>query len=351
MLKKKNLRPLADSVVVRSVLSILLALLVASIFILLVGKSPVLAFSSLAKGAFGNGRAVANTINKAVPLIFTGLAAAFAFKSGMLNIGIEGQLHMGALLSIVIALNMPPSAPPFLVILLCILGGIAGGMMWGALTGILKERFKIHEVIVAILLNYIAIQFVSYMINYPLKCKEGLPETEMIPQQFRFLTLVDRTQLSSNVFMALAAVVIAYLLINKTILGYKIRAVGSNPTAAAAGGIGVSGIAILSMALSGGLGGLAGTAEVLGTYGKLFDGFSSNVGFTGLAVAVLAGNNPFVVILTGLLFGIMDSGARQMNIRAGLSADMVIVIQGLVIFFVATPQIFNFLKARRREKK
>lgn len=101
MLKKKNLRPLADSVVVRSVLSILLALLVASIFILLVGKSPVLAFSSLAKGAFGNGRAVANTINKAVPLIFTGLAAAFAFKSGMLNIGIEGQLHMGALLSIV----------------------------------------------------------------------------------------------------------------------------------------------------------------------------------------------------------------------------------------------------------
>jgi ABC-type uncharacterized transport system permease subunit len=169
MLKKKNLRPLADSVVVRSVLSILLALLVASIFILLVGKSPVLAFSSLAKGAFGNGRAVANTINKAVPLIFTGLAAAFAFKSGMLNIGIEGQLHMGALLSIVIALNMPPGAPPFLVILLCILGGIAGGMMWGALTGILKERFKIHEVIVAILLNYIAIQFVSYMINYPLK--------------------------------------------------------------------------------------------------------------------------------------------------------------------------------------
>jgi simple sugar transport system permease protein len=335
---------LADSTVLRSLLSIILAMLFASLFILMVGKSPVLAFSSLARGAFGNFRAFANTINKAIPLIFTGLAAALAFKSGLMNIGIEGQMYIGALCSVFIALKMPGGTPGILVILLCILGGMSGGACWGALIGFLKTKFRIHEVIVAILLNYIAIHFVSYIVNYPLQSAAGLPETDMISRQFRFPVLIARTQFSASVFLALAAVIAAYLLIYKTIMGYQIRAVGSNAGAAAAGGIKVSVISVITMAASGVLGGLAGTAEVLGTYGKLFEGFSSNAGFTGLAVAVLAGNNPFVVILTGLLFGIMDSGARQMSIRAGLSADMVILIQGLVIFFVATPEIFRFLK-------
>ena len=351
MTEQKKRKNLVDSPVIRSILSIIMALALASVFILLVGKSPMLAFSSLANGAFGNVRAIANTLNKTVPLIFTGLAAAFAFKSGLLNIGIEGQLHMGALLSISIALNVPPETAPLLVIALCIFGGMLGGMLWGALTGFLKVKFQIHEVIVAILLNYIAIEFVSYMINYPLQTSAGLPETEKIADQFRFPNLIERTQFSANIFMALAAIILVYIIIEKTIVGYKIRAVGSNSTAAAAGGIGVSGIAVLSMALSGMLGGLAGTAEALGTYGKLFDGFSSNVGFTGLAVAVLANNNPVVIIFTALLFGIMDSGARQMSIKAGLSADMVVVIQGLVIFFVSTPRIFDFLKQRRKEAR
>jgi simple sugar transport system permease protein len=338
-----------DNTVVRSLLSIITAIFIASLFIMLVGKSPSLAFASLAKGAFGNPRAIANTINKAIPLIFTGLAAGFAFKSGLLNIGIEGQMHIGALLSVLTALKIPSQTPPVLVIGLCIIGGIAGGTIWGTLTGFLKARFKVHEVIIAILLNYIAINFVSYIVNYPLQSAAGLPETDMIPSQFRFPILISRTQLSANIFLALAAVAASYILIFKTMLGYKIRAVGSNAGAAEAGGIGVSLIAVLSMAISGALGGLAGTAEVLGTYGKLFDGFSGNAGFTGLAVAVLAGNNPLFIIITGLFFGIMDSGARQMSIRAGLSADMVIVIQGLVIFFVATPEIFRFLKFMRKK--
>jgi simple sugar transport system permease protein len=335
---------LADNTAVRSFLSILLAILVASLFILIVGKSPVLAFSSLARGAFGNSRAIANTINKSIPLIFTGLAAGFAFKAGLLNIGVEGQMYMGALLSVFIALKIPVTTPAPLVGALCISGGILGGALWGSLTGYLKTRFRIHEVIVAILLNYIAINFVSYIVNYPLQTPAGLPETDLIPVQFRFPVLIPRTQLSASLFMVLVAVAVTYVIITKTFLGYKIRAVGSNPGAAEAGGINVPVIAVLSMTISGALGGLAGTAEVLGTYGKLFEGFTSNAGFTGLAVAVLAGNNPIFIIITGLFFGIMDSGARQMSIRAGLSADMVTVIQGLVIFFVATPEIFRFLK-------
>lgn len=349
-IKKPDIYALLESVVVRSLLSIVLSMLIASVFILAMGKSPTLAFGSLLQGSLGSVKAIANTLNKAVPLIIAGLAAGFAFKSGLLNIGIEGQLHIGALLSILTAMNVPPTAPRLLVIPLCLLAGMAGGMLWGALIGFLKVKCNINEVIVAILLNYIALEFVSYMINYPLKSQAKLPETDMIPAQFRFGTLVERTQLSASLFVALGAAVVVYIIIKKTMLGYKLRAVGDNLTAAQAGGIGVTGMTVLAMAMSGAIGGLAGTTELLGTYGKLFDGFSGNCGFTGLAVAVLANNNPFVIILTGLLFGIMDSGARMMSIKAGLSSNMVVVIQALVIFFVATPGIFEFVKKRRKSK-
>jgi simple sugar transport system permease protein len=338
---------LAGNAVVRSALSIMLAIIISSLFILAVGKSPALAFSSLARGAFGNPRAAANTLNKSIPLIFNGLAAAIALKSGLLNIGMEGQMYIGALCSTAIALKMPLSSPGALVIFLCILGACAGGALWGAITGFLKVKFKIHEVIIAILLNYVAINFVSYMVNYTFQSAAKLPETDMVAPHFRYPILISRTQLSASVFLAISAVIVCWIFINKSMLGYKLRAVGGNFSAAQAGGINVSFVTVLAMGISGAVAGLAGNAEALGTYGKLFDGFSGNAGFTGLAVAVLAGNNPVFVVITGLLFGILDSGARQMSIRAGLSADMVIVIQGLVIFFVATPKLFDFLKSRK----
>lgn len=337
-----------DNVVLRSFLSILLSFLIASIFILAVGKSPILAFSALLKGSMGNLNAIANTLNKSVPLIITGLAAGFAFKSGLLNIGIEGQLHIGALFSIITALALPKSMNNILGIVVCIMSGMVGGMLWGTVIGVLKVKCNINEVIIAILLNYIAIGLTSYMVNYPLQSSVGLPETDQISEGLRFASLVPKTQLSTSLFMALFLVVVVYIIINKTSVGFKLRAVGDNASAAKAGGINVMFLSVMSMSISGMIGGLAGTAEALGTYGKLFDGFSGNCGFTGLAVAVLANNNPFVIILTGILFGIMDSGARTMSIRAGLSTDMIVVIQGLVIFFVATPEIFSFLKKRKR---
>ena len=350
-LKDYDLDRILDSVVLRSVLSILLSLMIASIFILAVGKSPVLALSSLLKGSMGNLNAIANTLNKSVPLIITGLAAGFAFKSGLLNIGIEGQLHIGALFSIVTAFALPECLNNGIGILFCIISGMIGGMIWGTIIGVLKVKCNINEVIIAILLNYIAIGITSYMINYPLQSSADLPETEQVSDGLRFATLVPRTQLSTSLIMALVLVVIVYIIINKTSLGFKLRAVGDNATAARAGGINVMFLSVMSMAISGMIGGLAGTAEALGTYGKLFDGFSGNCGFTGLAVAVLANNNPFIIILTGILFGIMNSGARTMSIRAGLSSDMIVVIQGLVIFFVATPGIFSFLKKKRKGNK
>ncbi|SUB75504.1 ABC transporter permease [Peptoniphilus indolicus] len=346
----KNLSK-ARSTVLISIFSILLSISIASILILAVGKSPILAFSSLLKGALGSHTAIANTFNKTVPLVIAGLACSFAFKGGILNIGVEGQIHIGAIFAYTVLYFIPNTTPPIVAILLALFASILGGMLWGGLIGTLKVNLKINEVIIAILLNYIAIEFTSYMINYPFISSARLPETEMISKNFRFLTLVKSTQFSASVFIAFIAVLVTYIVINKTVMGYKIRAVGDNYGAALAGGISVNKTVIITMLISGAIGGLIGATELMGTYGKLFNGFSGNVGFTGLAVAVLANNNPLIVILSGLLFGIMDSGARMMNIRAGLSANMVVVIQGLVIFFIATPGIFEFVTKKRRIKK
>ncbi len=336
--------------IIISTLSIILSLVIASIFIILVGKSPFIAFNALIKGSLGSTRAIANTLNKSVPIIIAGLACGFAFKGGMLNIGVEGQLHIGAVLAFIVSYYSPDYVPAFLVIILTIMASSIGGMIWGGIIGLLKVKLKINEVIIAILLNYIAIGFASYMINYPFISDARLPETNLINSKFRFPILIESTQFSLSIIVAIIGIIIMYFIISKTILGFKIRAVGDNQTSSEAGGIEVNKVIILTMMISGALGGLIGATELLGTYGKIFDGFSNNVGFTGLAVAVLAGNNPFGIILSGLLFGIMDSGSRLMSIKSGLSANMVIVIQGLVIFFIATPGIFQFINKRRFKK-
>lgn len=294
LIKSINIKKTRDSILI-SMMSILLSLMVASLLILLVGKSPTLAFSSLIKGAFGNPKAIANTLNKTVPLMISGLACALAFKGGMLNIGVEGQLHIGAIFAFVVAYYSPEWIPSTLVILFTIVASAIGGMIWGGIIGVLKVKLKINEVIIAILLNYIAISFASYMINYPFISNARLPETNSIKPSLRFPSLMKSTQFSMSIFVALIAIVVVYIIINRTVLGYKIRSVGDNIGSSQAGGIAVNKVMITTMMISGAVGGLIGSTELLGTYGKLFDGFSGNVGFTGLAIAVLAGNNPFVI--------------------------------------------------------
>lgn len=330
-----------------STLSISLAILISSLFILLVGKSPIVAFSSLMKGSLGNLKNLANTLNKSIPLIIAGLAASVAFKAGLLNIGIEGQLHIAAIFGYIATVIIPASIPYPITILLVMLSSMVGGAIWGAITGVLRVRLRINEVIIAILLNYMAIHIASYMINYPFISSSRLPETEAIPEKFRLSNLIFGTQLNTSIFLMLILVVLIYILIFKTKLGYEIRAVGDNYFAAQAGGISVNKIIIIAMAISGLVAGVIGFTQMTGTYGKLFDGFSGGVGFTGLAVCFLAKSNPFVIIFTGLLFGILDSGARLMSIKAGLSPNMIIFIQGLVIFFIATPKLFDFIVRRK----
>ena len=342
---KQTLRDLGTSVA-----AILLSLLVSAVIMLIARYNPIDAFSAMLDGAFGSRNAIANTLAKATPLIFVGLACAFANKGGVFNIGGEGQLYMGAFFAAITGLAMQ-GMPRLVVIVTCLLvGAIAGGLV-GAFNGFLKAKLQINEVIVAIMLNYICKFLTSHYVNGPLK-EEGsqTAKTVAIGDQYMLSKLVPKTQLTTALVIALVLVVVLYFFFEKTRMGYNIRAVGENPRAAQAAGIAMSGTVVLTMGISGALAGLAGATEVFGKLGRFVDLFSPGYGFTGIAVAVLGRNNPFAVLLSALLFGIIDAGSMKMSYVAGVSTSMISVMQGLVILFVATPNLVKSLKMKKGGK-
>lgn len=334
-----------------SVAAIVLSLVIAALIMLIAGYDPIQAYSAMLDGAFGSRNSIANTLAKSTPLIFVGLACAYANKGGIFNIGGEGQLYMGAFVSAIVALAMD-GAPRLLVIVTAIIVGMLAGGLVGAFNGFLKAKLQINEVIVAIMLNYIMRFFTSYWVNGPLK-EEGAQtaQTESLNEIYMFTKLIPKTQLTTAFIIAVIAVVLVYFFFEKTRAGYNIRAVGENPLAAQASGIPMSFTIVMTMAVSGAFAGLAGMTEVFGKTGNFIDGFSPGYGFTGIAVAFLGKNNPFGVLLGALLFGIIEAGSMKMSYKAGVSTSMINVMQGLVILFVATPQLVMFFKKRNGGKK
>lgn len=332
----------------QSLVAVLLAVVIGGILIALTGESPFTAYAELIKGAFGNQAAVANTISKTIPLVFTGLSVAITARCGMLNIGAEGQLHLGAMAAALLGLTLG-GVPRAIAIPLCIFAGFLGGVLGGGIAGVLSARFRISEVIVAIMLNYVFRLFTSYLAGEPFKSEGAVVQTEMMPENTQMFKLVGRTQLTTALYVAILAVLLLYVLLWKTPMGYKLRAVGANPDAAAAAGINRSRYMTLTMGLSGGLAGLAGATEVMGKYHRFIEGFSPSFGFTGIAVAILGRNHPFGVVLTAFLFGILDTGALRMARVTNVSSNLVTVIQSLVIISVAAPELIGYFTKRRRK--
>ena len=323
--------------------AVVLSLLLATVVMLIAGYDPLRAFGAMLNGAFGSANAIANTLSKSIPLMFTGFAVAVANKGGIFNIGGEGQLYLAALASAVTALWLN-GLPRIVVLAAAILAGMVAGGAVGALIGVIKAKMRINEVIVAIMINYIVSLFTSYMVNGPLKAENSMTaQSEAISNNYLFATIIPRSQLTTALYLGLAFAVLIFFLFRSTRVGFNIRAVGENPNAAASSGINIAATTIGVMAFSGMLAGLAGVTEVLGKYGRFIDGFSPGFGFTGIAVAVLGSNNPFGILLTSLLFGALEAGSMKMSYVANVSTNMVMVIQGLVILFVATPEIVSQL--------
>jgi len=333
-----------------SLISILFSFLLAAIIMLVMGYDPLKAYFYLFEGAFGSSYAISLTLSKSVPLIFVGLAVGFAIQGGLFNIGGEGQIYIGGFTAAIVGLTLPSFLPGFIALPLASLGGIIGGFLWGGVVGLVKSRFNINEVIVAIMLNYIAQLMTSFFVNGPFIAKGSMtPQTEILPQKLQLPNIIPNTQLTTSLYIALLMCVLYGFVLNRTVFGFEVRAMGNNIHAAETGGVKVARNTVLIMAFSGVLAAMAGIFEVFGTYGRFIDGFSSGIGFTGIAIAFIGHHTPLGILLASLLFGSLQAGAMHMSMMAGVSANIDKVIQGLVIVFIATPNIIRYMFRKRRK--
>lgn len=341
----------ASTTVVTSVGAIVIALLIGAIFIVIFGDDPIAAYRALFSGAFGDRRSIAETLVATTPFIFGGLAFAVAARAGMFNIGIEGQLMMGGLAcGLVGAFDLGLPAVLFLPLALAT-AAVAGGL-WGALSGVLKAQTGAHEVITTIMLNYIAFRINTYVMTSAegwLPINPGLQATEKVQPEARLPNILSGTRLHAGIILAIVVAVAMWYLLFRTTFGYRIRTVGLSRGAASYAGI-KWGLAItLAMGLSGALAGLAGAGEALGLQGRHYSG-PPGYGFTSIAVGLVGRNHPIGVIMAGLLFGVLRSGATEMQNQVGTSKELVQVLQGLVILSVSAFAAFGRLQAWRSRR-
>lgn len=330
------------------IISVLLAMLVGSVIIWATGYDPVAAFTALFNGAFGSPRQIGETLLRSTPLIFTGLALAYGFRAGLFNIGAEGQLFMGGLAAASLGLVLGGLPQPLNMIILIIASALAGAA-WAFIPALLKARVGAHEVITTMMFTYIARYIVSWVVTGPLKAEGQIPQTVQLPPEStlpKLATLLPffaDSRVHIGFLFACVFAVALWWLLKYTTLGYEARAVGFNLFAAETGGISVAATTVKSLCISGAFAGLAGATEVMGLHFKLFDQFSSGFGFTGIAVALLAKRNPLGVIPAAILFGALSAGAGTMQLEADVPQKVILIIQGLIIFFVAAEQLAHYI--------
>ncbi|MBM3152422.1 MAG: ABC transporter permease [Chloroflexi bacterium] len=332
------------------VLAIVTALVVGGGIIAAAGGNPIAAYRGLFEGAFGSAAAWSETAVWATPYIFAGLAVALAFKGGLFNIGAEGQLALGAVISAWVGYALPGllgiSLPPYIHILLAVGLGAAMGALWAAIPGWLKAYLGGHEVINTIMMNYIAINITQYLLNGPMKDPSPLnisARTPYIAESAHLPPLFEGLRVHWGFILALVAAALVWLLLWKTTKGFDIRTVGLNPDSAKYAGIDVQSTVVLTMAISGMLAGMAGAVEVTGLNYRHELGFSMGYGFDSIAIALLGKSHPLGVVLASILFGAMRNGATRMQFMTQIPVDVISVIQALILLFVAADAIIRFI--------
>jgi general nucleoside transport system permease protein len=325
-------------------LSVLVGFVVAGLAVAVSGADPLLALTALFQGAFTNQNAFAETLVATTPYVFLGLAVAIGFRAGLFNIGAEGQFYLGALFGVATGFSLH-GLPAALHVALALAAGMLGGLLYAAIPGILKARFGAHEVIVTIMLNYIAFNLSDYLVNRgPLSDRRAsAPKTPFIDAAAQLPILVPDSRLHLGFVLALLTIPLVWFLIERTTIGLRIRTVGLNPGAAATAGMSVARTVVLTMVISGALAGLAGADEVLGVSHFMPPTFSVGYGFDSIAVALLARSNPLAILPAAFLFGSLRNGASYMQLQTQVSADLISVVQASVITFVAAPVIVRWL--------
>jgi simple sugar transport system permease protein len=287
-------------------------------------------------------RPLGESLVTATPYIFAGLSVALAFRGGLFNIGVEGQLFVGGLAAAFVGYSIT-GLPGVVHLPLAMLAGIAAGAVWGAIPGLLKAKTGAHEVINTIMMNYLAFRLTDFMLQGgPMTREDGLPITpEIEPSAYLPALLPKPVRLHAGFFLALAVAALVYWYLWKTTQGFEIRMVGANPRGARYAGVRITRTVVLTMALSGALGGLTGANQVLGLDHKMVRAFSTGYGFDSIALALLGNNHPIGVVFSALLFGFLRGGAARMQSMAGVPVEIIRIVQGLVIIFVAAPEIIR----------
>lgn len=317
-----------------SVLALLSATLTAAILLAAFGHSPVQAFRHLIAGAVGDRYAMAESLLKTVPLLFTGISVVLAFRGSIWNIGADGQFLAGALAAGALGTHAPVRHPVLFFPLVFSTAFVAGGL-WGLLAAWLRERRGVSEVISTIMLNFIALLLLSYAVHGPLQeAARYYPQSDRIGEFATLARIIPGTRLHSGFVLAVATCILAWVLLFKTPFGFRLRAVGANRDAARAAGIRISRQVLAAMTLCGGAAALGGAVEVLGVTHRLFENLSPGYGFTAIAVALLARLHPLGLLPASFLFGALSTGTRAMERALGISSVLALVMQALVILFV-----------------
>jgi len=346
-------------------LAILASFLVGGVFILLVGDNPLSTYWILLSNSFGSIKDICYTLFYATPLIFTGLSVAVAFRCGLFNIGAEGQLYVAAFATAWVGIKFGGvvvdiagqkenwawmDLPAFMLVPLCVLTAITTGGLWGAVAGYLRARFGASEVINTIMLNFIAVALAGYLTQYhyripgdPILQTAPIGSSAYIPQLNQFFSFIPGdVPLNLSFLIAILMCFVVYFFLWHTRWGYELRAVGENPSAAEYGGISPTKQIIIAMTIAGVLAGMVALGEILGDRHRYFHDFSGEVGFLGIAVALLGRNHPFGVLLAALFFAVLIRGEIFVDaFTRYISKDIGLILQAIVILFVACMEKYS----------
>jgi ABC-type uncharacterized transport system permease subunit len=337
------------------ILAVVGGLLVGTIFIAATGASPAEAYQAFFRSVVGSPpfaepRFFGETLVQTIPLVLTGLAHALAFRTGLFNIGAEGQYIVGSLAAAIAGYAIALPSGVHLVVALAI--GALAGALWAAIPGLLKAYRGVNEVVNSIMLNYVALYLVNWIVHQMKDPKGGSGSaTPFVLETARFSQgLIEGSRLHGGLWLAIAAAIFLYIFLWRTAAGYEIRAVGLSPGAAEYAGINVQWKIVLTMMISGALAGLSGAVQTLAINYRFYEqiGFA-NYGFDGIAVALVGRNHPIGVLLSGLLFGALGRGGPAMQAAVGIPKEIVWIVQGTVVFFVAVEGLWQFLKKNRQK--
>lgn len=335
---------------INAILSILVALIIGGIVVALMGFNPLEVFGQLFKGAFIGKFNFGTTIEKFVPLLLAGIAFAVSSKIAVSNVGVDGQLYLGAMAAAWVGFTFS-NLPKAVHVPMALIAGMIVGALFAAIPALLKVYFRVNEVLTTILLNYVAQYITSYLVNNPFAGGTGVAQSPPIYETATLTRILNPSRANTGLFIAIGVFIFIYWLFYKTTTGYKLRSVGLNPNFTEYIGVNPKKAMIGGMMLSGAIGGLAGAIEVMGIYGSFLDNFSSGIGFDGMLAALIAKSNFGMVAIISFFIASLKSGALAMERFTGVPKSLIDAIIAVFILFATMEGLFQLKERNKKEKE